>query len=99
MFEEVGHRKLGFVVFRCNRDLAMGRVQPPCVRKAEAPSQRNVETKTTVMIVGWANVETVSCMHHPGGSCCGIVVNQCFCPKRGKGHLVEIERAAKFLVG
>jgi hypothetical protein len=86
-------------MFRCNRDLAMGRVQPPRIRKAEAPSQRDVDTMTTVVIVCRANVETISCMQRPGGSCCGIVVNQSFCSKRGKGRLVEIEWAIKFLVG
>jgi hypothetical protein len=76
----------------------MGRVQPPGVRIVETPSQPNVETKTTVVIIGQDNVEIVSCMQRPGGSCCGIVLNQCFCPKRGKGHLVQIEHAVKFLV-
>jgi hypothetical protein len=86
-------------VFRCNRDLAIGRVQPPSVRKAEAPSRRDVETNTTVVVVGRANKETVSCMRRLGGSCCGIVINWCFCPERNKGRLVEIEWAIKFLVG
>ncbi len=67
--------------------------------QAEASSQPNIETKTKVVIAGRANVETVGCMGRTGGYCCGIVVNQCFCPKRGKGHLVEIEWAIRFLVG
>jgi hypothetical protein len=67
----------------------MGRVKPPCVRKVEMPSRRDVEAKTrTVVVVGRANLETLSCMGRAGGSCCGIVINQCFCPKRGKGHFV-----------
>jgi hypothetical protein len=77
----------------------MGRVQPPGIHKAETPSQKDVEMKTTVVVVGRANLETISCMWPPEGSCSGIVINQCFCPKQGKGHLVEIERAIKFLVG
>ncbi len=77
----------------------MGRVQPPRVCKAEMPSQWDVEMKTTVVVVGRANVETVSCMQRSGGSCCGIVINQCFCLERVKGHFVEIKRAVKFLVG
>ncbi len=80
-------------MFRCNRGLVMGRVQPPHVRKVEAVRRRDVEMETTVVVVGLANVETVSCMQCPGGSCCGIVVNLCFCPKRCKGHLVEIKWA------
>ncbi len=76
----------------------MGRVQLPRVRKAEAPSQRkNVEPKTTVVIIGRANVETVSCMQRPGGSCCRIV--ECFFPEGGKGRLAEIKLATKFLLG
>ncbi len=77
----------------------MGRVQLPRVCKAEALSQQNVEMKTMVVIVSRANVETVSCMRRPGGYCCGIVINQCFFPKRGKGCLVEIKQVIKFLVG
>ncbi len=77
----------------------MGRVQPPCVRKADKPSQLDVGTKTTVVVGGQANVETVSYMRCSGGSCCGFVVNQCFCPERGTGRLVEIKWAVKFLVG
>jgi hypothetical protein len=77
----------------------MGRVQPPRVHKAEMPSRQDVETKTTVVVVGRANVETISCMRRPGGSCCRITVNQCFCPERGKGHFVDIKRTIKFLVG
>ncbi len=77
----------------------MGRVQPPRVRKAEASSQRDVKTKTTVVVVGWANVETISRMWRPEGSYCRIIVSQCFCPERGKGHLVEIKWAIKFLFG
>jgi hypothetical protein len=77
----------------------MDRVQPPRVRKAEMPSRRDVEMKTTLVVVGRSNVETVSCLRRPGGSYCGIVVNQCFFPGRGKGHFVEIERAINFLVG
>jgi hypothetical protein len=79
--------------------MAIGRVKLPHVLKAETPSRRDVEAKTTVMVVGQANVEAVSCMWCPGGSCCGIIVNQCFCPERGKGHFVEIERTVMFLVG
>ncbi len=77
----------------------MGREQPPRVHKVETPSQRDVEMNTTVVVVGRAMVETVSCMRYPGGSCCRIVVNQCFCPERGKGCFIEIERAVKFLDG
>ncbi len=86
-------------MFRCNRDLAMGRVQLLRVHKAEMLISQNVEMKITVVIAGWANVETVGCMRCSGGSHCGIVINQCFCPKRGKGHLVEIEWAIESLVG
>ncbi len=77
----------------------MGRVQPPHVHKAETLSRQDVEAKTIVVVVGRANVEPISCMQHPGGSCCGIIVNQYFCPKRGKGHFVEIKWTVKFLVG
>ncbi len=42
-----------------------------------------------VVVVGTANVEPVSCMQRLGGSCCGIVVNQYFCPERGKGYLLK----------
>jgi hypothetical protein len=38
----------------------MGRVQPPCVRKAETLSQRDVEMKTAVVVVCRANVEPIS---------------------------------------
>ncbi len=53
----------------------MGRVKPPNVRKAEMLSQRDVEAKTmvTVVVVGQANVETISC-RCPGGSSCRITV-------------------------
>ncbi len=77
----------------------MGRIKPPHVCKVETPSQRDVEAMTTVVVVGQANVETASCMRRPGGSCCRIVVNQCFGPKRGKGNFVKIEWTLKFLVG
>ncbi len=80
-------------------NLAMGRVQLPHVCKAEMLSRWDVEAKTTVVVVGRANVETVSCMWRPGVSCCGIAVNQCFCPERGKGHFVDIKGTVKFLVG
>jgi hypothetical protein len=49
--------------------------------------------QTSVVIDGRANVETISGMGCPGGSCGGIIVNQGLSTKRGKRHLVETEWA------
>ncbi len=66
--EEVFCRCNGEVMLRSSWDLAVGWVQAPGVREAEAMHCRNVESKALVVVGGGPKVEAIGCMWHPGCS-------------------------------
>jgi hypothetical protein len=46
--------------------MAVGWVQVPGVREAEAANCRNVESEASVVVGGGSDVETIGCMWCPG---------------------------------
>ncbi len=65
-FEEVCCRCNGEVMLQSNSDLAVGWVQAPGVKEAEAACGRNVELEALVVVGGRFDGETVGCMWRPG---------------------------------
>jgi hypothetical protein len=56
----------GEVMLQGNWDLAVGWVQGPGVREAEAAHCRNVKSEALVVVVGGSDVEAIGCMWCPG---------------------------------
>ncbi len=63
--DEVCCRCNGEVMLQNNWDLAVGWVQAPGVREAEAARCRNVKLEVSVVVGGGSNVEAIGCMWRP----------------------------------
>jgi hypothetical protein len=59
------------------RDLAMARINAPCVGEAGTSGRWDVEMQTMVVTARGANIESISSMWCPRGPCGRIVVHQC----------------------
>jgi hypothetical protein len=65
-------------MLQSNRDLAMGWISVPHVGETEALRGWDVELEAPVVVGGWADVETIGCMGHPGCTGCRVIINKCF---------------------
>jgi hypothetical protein len=54
------------VMLQSNWDLAVGWVQAPGAREAEAGCCRNVELEASIVVRGGSNIEAIGCMWCPG---------------------------------
>ncbi len=53
----------------------MGWIQVPRVGEPEALHGWDVESEALVVVGGWADVETIGCVGHPGCMGCWVIVD------------------------
>ncbi len=64
-FKEVGRHVECLVVLGDDGDLAVGWIQLPRVQESETACGWDIEPEAPVLVVGWANVETIGGMGGP----------------------------------